>query len=65
MIKRIGMLMASPFKSFYAAFDMRDAFLLGGLAMLWHGLNLLKGQGWAFAVCGPLLMVIGYFIRDK
>jgi len=45
--------------------DIRDIFLFGGVGMLGYGIYLLKGQGWAFVVCGPLFMIIGYLMRDK
>ena len=49
----------------YAAFDIRDIFVFGGIAMLGYGLYLRWGAWLAYIVCGVLLMVIGYLMRDK
>lgn len=49
----------------YAAFDVRDFFVFGGLGMLGYGLYLRWGEWLAFMVCGVLLMIIGYSMRDK
>jgi len=46
-------------------FDIRDFFLFGGLSMLGYGLYLQWGEWLALIVCGVLLMVIGYLMRDK
>jgi len=52
-------------RALWSWFDVRDVLVFGGIGMLGYGLYLLKGQGWAFVVCGPLFMVIGYLMRDK
>jgi len=49
----------------YAAFDVRDFLVFGGLGMLGYGLYLRWGQWLAFMVCGILLMIIGYLMRDR
>jgi len=65
LIKRIlGGIRAFPSKV-YAAFDIRDALVFGGLGMLGYGLYLKWGQWLAFMVCGILLMIIGYLMKDK
>jgi len=46
-------------------FDIRDLFLFGGLSMLGYGLYLHWGEWLALIVCGVLLMIIGYLMRDK
>jgi hypothetical protein len=46
------------------AFDMRDVFVFGGLALLGYGLFLLRP--WlGYSVAGLLLMIIGYLMEDK
>jgi len=45
--------------------DIRDFFVFGGVGMLGYGIYLLSELGWSLAVCGPLFMIIGYFMRDK
>jgi len=65
IIRKVGNFIKSLFKGLWAAFDIRDFFVFGGVGMLGYGIYLLKGQGWAFVVCGPLFMVIGYLMRDK
>jgi hypothetical protein len=46
-----------------AALDIRVFFFFGGLGMLGFGLHLL--QPWiAFTVCGILLMLIGWAMRE-
>jgi hypothetical protein len=45
-------------------FDIRDLFIFGGLSMLFYGLYQYDPP-LAFVVCGPLLMVVGYLMRDK
>ena len=65
IIKKIGNIIAALFKGAWMAFDVRDFFVFGGVGMLGYGIYLLKGQGWAFVVCGPLFMIIGYLMRDK
>ena len=52
-------------RALWSWFDVRDVLVFGGIGMLGYGIYLLKGQGWAFVVCGPLFMVIGYLMRDK
>jgi len=49
----------------YVAFDIRDVLVFGGLGMLGYGLYLKWGQWLAFMVCGILLMIIGYLMKDK
>ncbi len=49
----------------YHAFDVRDVFVFGGLGMLGYGLYLKWGEWLAFMVCGILLMIIGYVMKDK
>lgn len=44
--------------------DIRDVFLLGGWAMLGTGLYLWQDTWLSLIVCGPLLMVIGYLMKD-
>jgi len=45
-------------------FDVRDFFVLGGLALLGYGLFLFRP--WvSFSVCGCILMLIGYFMKDR
>ena len=65
IIKRLGNFIASLFKSLWNAFDIRDFFVFGGVGMLGYGIYLLSELGWSLAVCGPLFMIIGYFMRDK
>lgn len=44
--------------------DIRDVMFLGGLLALGYGLYL-KAPWVSFAVCGSILMVSGYIMRDK
>lgn len=45
-------------------FNIKDFLFFGGLGMLGYGLHLVFP--WlAFAVCGTLLMLVGYAMRDK
>jgi len=65
LIKRILYgIRAFPSKA-YAVFDIRDVLVFGGLGMLGYGLYLKWGQWLAFMVCGILLMIIGYLMKDK
>lgn len=55
MFSRIGAWLAS---------NVRDFFYFPGMAMLGYGLYLYRP--WiAFAVCGVLLMLTGYLMRDE
>lgn len=45
--------------------DIRDVLFFAGLTMFGYGLYLLKGQWLTFTVCGPMIMAIGYLMRDK
>ena len=45
--------------------DIRDVLVFGGLGMLGYGLYLRWGEWLACMVCGVLLMIIGYSMRDK
>ena len=65
IFKKLNNFIAFLFKGLWAAFDIRDFFVFGGVGMLGYGIYLLKGQGWAFVVCGPLFMIIGYLMKDK
>ncbi len=48
----------------WLAASVRDLFYFPGMAMLGYGLYLLRP--WiAFAVCGALLMLTGYLMRDE
>jgi hypothetical protein len=42
--------------------DLRDILILGGLGLLWFGLNIVLPWA-AYAVCGAILLVIGIFTR--
>jgi len=65
LIKRIlSGIRAFPSKV-YAVFDIRDALVFGGLGMLGYGLYLRWGEWLGFMVCGILLMIIGYLMKDK
>ena len=44
--------------------DIRDILFLGGLLVLGYGLYL-KEPWIAFSVCGAVLMVSGYIMKDK
>lgn len=56
--------MKSRLVAVYAAFDVRDFFVFGGLAMLGYGLYLLRPWiGWS--VAGLILMTIGLFIGKR
>jgi len=44
---------------FKGLIDVRDSFVFGGIGMLGYGLYLKWGLGWAFIVCGSLLMLYG------
>ena len=65
IIKKIGNFIKSLSKGLWNAFDIRDVFVFGGVAMLGYGLYLRWGEWLAFMVCGILLMIIGYLMRDK
>ena len=65
MIRKIGNIIAALFKGLWMVLDIRDFFVFGGVGMLGYGIYLLKGLGWALVACGPLLIVIGYLMRDK
>lgn len=49
----------------FLSIDIRDAFYFIGLSMFGYGLFLYKGLWLAFMICGLLLMVTGYLMRDK
>ena len=57
--------MATQIRTAWAAFDVRDVFILGGLGSLGYGLYLWKGLWLACMAGGGLLMIIGYLMRDK
>ena len=65
MIKRFFRTIKSFISKAYAAFDIRAFFVFGGLMMLGYGLDLKWGEWLAFLVCGILLMLIGYIMREK
>lgn len=46
-----------------AAFDIRDVFVFGGLALLWYGLHLLAPWA-AFTVVGIVLLLLGLGITS-
>jgi hypothetical protein len=48
----------------FVAFDIRPVFFFGGLILLGYGLFLYLP--WvSFAVCGVILMVVGWLMGDK
>jgi hypothetical protein len=61
-LKSIG-----PVVGEWLAANLRDFLFLGGMVMLWYGLNLY--QPWiAYTVCGTILAgigIAGYFMGDK
>ena len=56
---------ASLIKAAWAAFDIRDVFLFGGLSLLGYGLYLRFGQWLAFIVCGMIFMALGCVMRGR
>jgi len=45
-------------------FNLRDVLAFGGLAIMTYGLYLFRP--WiAFSVCGALLMIAGYLLKDS
>ncbi|MDY7038187.1 MAG: hypothetical protein SV375_18745 [Thermodesulfobacteriota bacterium] len=64
-LKSIGTVIKSIVGVLWGAFDIRDVFVLGGLAMLGYGLHLRWGLWLALIVCGVLLMAMGYLMKDK
>ena len=65
IIKKILKMIAFFPSKAYAAFDVKDFLVFGGLGMLGYGLYLKWGQWLAFIVCGILFMIIGYLMRGK
>ena len=65
IIRKVGNFIKSLLSKTWNAFDIRDIFVFGGVGMLGYGIYLLSELGWSLAVCGPLFMIIGYFMRDK
>lgn len=63
--RRIGNFITSLVSAIWTAFDIRDVFVLGGLGMFGYGLYLACGLWLSFAVCGPLLMAMGYKMRGS
>ena len=65
-INRSKNLILSNIKTAYAALDIRDLFLIVGLAMLGYGLYLLRP--WlGFSVPGAIMILLSLFVgkRDK
>jgi hypothetical protein len=48
-----------------AMIDIRDIFFVCGFVMFGHGLFFYNGLWLSLTVCGPLLMLTGYLMRDK
>ena len=65
IFQKLGRGIASPFRALARAFDMRDVFALGGLAMLGRGLYIRWGEWLALSVCGALLIAIALFFGSK
>ena len=42
----------------WKAFEMRDLLVVGGLGMLWYGLNM-HSPAVAYSVCGGILLIVG------
>lgn len=54
----------SLFVGAWGAFDIRDFFIFGGLALMGYGLWLFRP--WVgFSVSGLVLMALGYLMRGK
>jgi len=50
--------------SSFSSITFRDFLLIIGLSMLGYGLHLLAN--WlAFTVCGVIIIVAGYFMKEK
>ena len=58
IIRKIGSHIAFLFKGLWAAFDIRDCFVFGGLGILSYGIWQVE-QWLAFVVCGGILMLLG------
>lgn len=58
-IRRAGRKLASLIGAAWAAFDIRDILVFGGLAALGYGLHLRWGLWLALIICGALLMLLG------
>jgi len=64
VFRATGRVLSSSVNAAWTAFDIRDVFVLGGCGMLGYGLYLHWGQWLALTICGPLLMTIGYLMKD-
>jgi len=50
--------------SVFSSISFRDFLLIAGLSLTGYGLHLLAN--WlAFTVCGVIIMVAGYFMKEK
>ena len=58
---QIGVLRATfgiRVSAIWNAIEMRDLLVVGGLGMLWYGLNM-HSPAVAYSVCGGILLVVG------
>ena len=61
-LRQLGTKIASLVSMLVAAFDIRDVFVFGGLALLWYGLHLWIP--WiSFVVIGILVMLLGLDVK--
>jgi len=65
VLRRTNNLLISLVRVVWNAFDIRDIFVFGGIAMLGYGLYLHYGQWLAFSVVGVLLMLLGLGFLTK
>ena len=64
IFQRIKRFLSTLTGSIASGFDIRDIFIFGGMAMLFYGLYIWI-QWVAFAVCGALLILMGYLMGES
>jgi len=58
LVGRLRAILTFAFVKGWGSFDRRDVLCLGGLVMLWYGLNIIS-PAVAYSVCGGILLSVG------
>jgi hypothetical protein len=51
-------------KTAYRKFSIKDPIGIGGFIMFWYGLHLYS-EPLSYTVCGPLLVIFSFLLREK
>jgi hypothetical protein len=63
-IQKIKSFFVSRCRVAKAAFDIRDFFVLAGIGSIFYGVYMVN-QWLAFVVCGSIVLLLGFFMRNK